>query len=266
MSVLMAVWFQQLGRRKLSKTREFLAWTTFRALVTTQPDFICTTSISSQTGGNLRLLSSFLVGERAYCIDVEVVQSTILLMLYTRSTSFVRDLKGKRHELKKHRHVKPNSIRETYGRTNQVISYGLGAIKAIADLKSMLLKDPGDISRKMSVSNRDQTPTGCTVRLEDIWSNHRRIVEIKLVRWERIEKSQEPSPVWFSQTPILVCQAIIVSKWSPGKQQGKFSLERKTGNLGGKQQKEVEQADTSDWNDVEVVRVARGVNAYETLL
>jgi hypothetical protein len=88
---------------------------------------------------------------------------------------------------------------------NRVIRYVLGGIKIIVRFEvDACIGSASDISRKMSVSNKDQTPTGYTVFTRGYIVEPSRIVEIKTGPvGKNLGISKNIAQLWFSQTPIL---------------------------------------------------------------
>jgi len=131
---------------------------------------------------------------------------------------------------------------------NQVISYVLERSEAIVRFEVDAFEgSQGDISRKMSVVQQGSDADRLHCAARGYMVEPSRIVEIKLVRWEELKISRNLAQLWFRRRLSCV-QAIIVSKWSPGKHKEKFSLEGKLATW-EENNKRSEQADTSDWND-----------------
>jgi hypothetical protein len=177
-----------------------------RALVTTQPDFNMKDIDLVTDRRNLRLLLAFVGGQKgAFRIDVEVVQSTVLFSCWTpRSTSFVKGFEGHGHEFEKASTRKHNGVGESVIH-NRVIRYVLRGVKVIVRYEvDACIGSAKDISRKMPVSNKYQTPTGYTIVTRGYIVEPSRIVEIKTGPVGKcLEVSRNMAQLWFSQTPIL---------------------------------------------------------------
>jgi hypothetical protein len=177
-----------------------------RALVTTQPDFNMKDIDLVTDRRNLRLLLAFVSGQKsAFRIDVEVVRCTVLFSCWTpNSTRFVMGFEGYGHEFEKASTRQPSGLGESMTH-NRVICYVLGGVKIMVRFEvDACIGSKRDTSRTMSVSNKDQTPTGYTVLTRGHIVEPSRIVEIKTgPAGKNLAISKNIAQLWFSQTPIL---------------------------------------------------------------
>ncbi|RAL02475.1 uncharacterized protein BO80DRAFT_36321 [Aspergillus ibericus CBS 121593] len=175
-----------------------------RAIPVTQPRMKLNDIDLISDRRNLRLLLAFASGsKKEFRIDVEVVESTVLLSTWTTSKiNFISQFQGYGHEFERVSTWKPRYIQKSIIHA-RAVSYTLGGIKILLRFEVDACK-PGKKHNSNGESPRTKAPTGIEVVKEGTLVGPPRIVEIKTGPvGKRLDSTQTLSQMWFSQTPIL---------------------------------------------------------------
>ncbi|PYI12682.1 hypothetical protein BO78DRAFT_300835 [Aspergillus sclerotiicarbonarius CBS 121057] len=153
---------------------------------------------------NLRLLLAFVGGsKKEFRINVEVVQSTVLLSTWTTSKiNFVGKFEGYGHEYESVSTWQPRYVRGSIIHA-RAVSYTLGGIKLLLRFEVDACR-PGKQHRKEGGDVQTKAPTGINVVNSGTLVGPSRIMEIKTGPvGKRLDSAKNLSQMWFSQTPIL---------------------------------------------------------------
>ncbi|GLA78344.1 hypothetical protein AtubIFM55763_011072 [Aspergillus tubingensis] len=187
-----------------------------RAITTTttatgKPKVNLTTTDLITDRRNLRLLLSFVSSsKKPFRIDVEVINTTVLLSLWTSSkTNFVGQFQGYGHSFEKAATWNPRYIRGSIIH-NRAVRYTLGGIHILLRYEvdaCMPGKPPPPAHTSTSTTptnTNHQSPTGIRVINSGTLVHPNRIIEIKTGPVsKRLDNSKNLEQMWFSHTPIL---------------------------------------------------------------
>ncbi|GLA94886.1 hypothetical protein AtubIFM57143_001881 [Aspergillus tubingensis] len=186
-----------------------------RAITTTttttgKPKVNLTTTDLISDRRNLRLLLGFVSSsKKPFRIDVEVINTTVLLSLWTSSkTNFVGQFQGYGHSFEKASTWNPRYVRGSIIH-NRAVRYTLGGIHILlryeVDACMPGKPPPAHTSTSTTPTNTNhQSPTGIRVINSGTLVHPNRIIEIKTGPVsKRLDNSKNLEQMWFSHTPIL---------------------------------------------------------------